>query len=67
MNNTLIIDEDYCNELRRKEKILDTFEKWLKEHSVIDFNCRDTIIHEQLALNTAYEYLQFLKSNDSEE
>ena len=48
----------------RLNNIISSFEEWLKEHSFVDFNCRDTIIHEQLSLNTAYEYLQELKDED---
>ena len=61
------IDSEYYYDLLRKENILEDFEKWLKEHSKIDYECRPIIVHEQLALNTAYEYLQYLKKSDSNE
>lgn len=50
-------------EIERLNNIINELEQWLKEHSIIDYNCSDVILHEQLALNTAFEYLQILKEN----
>ena len=50
-------------ENKRLNDIITDFEQWLQEHSMVDFNCKDTIVHEQLALSTANEYLQELKEN----
>ena len=47
----------------RLNNIINELEQWLKEHSIIDYNCSDVILHEQMALNTAFEYLQILKES----
>lgn len=54
----VVLDEIY-----RLNNIINELERWLKEHSIIDYNCSDVILHEQMALNIAFEYLQFLKEN----
>lgn len=45
----------------RLNNIINKLEKWLEEHSQVDFECNDNIVHEQLALSMAYEYLKELK------
>lgn len=54
---------EYAEENERLNNIINELERWLKEHSIIDYNCSDVIIHEQLALNVAFNYLQILKEN----
>lgn len=54
---------EYAEENERLNNIINELEQWLKEHSIIDYNCSDIILHEQMALNTAFEYLQILKEN----
>lgn len=45
-----------------KEKILDELEKYLKGLiDNFDDNVRDTIFHEQLAIEMIYDYIQELK------
>lgn len=60
-----LLDENYKlqQEIERLNNIINELEQWLKRHSNINYECSETIIHEQLALNTAYNYLQELKGD----
>ena len=56
-------EREMQQEIDRLNNIINELEKWLKEHSIIDYSCSDVILHEQMALNAAFEYLQILKEN----
>ena len=50
-------------EIERLNNIVNKFEIWLLEHSKVDYGCGESILHEQLALGIALNYLQELKEN----
>lgn len=54
-------------EIHRLKTIISKFEDWLIVHSELDYDCSETIFHEQLAFNIALQYLQELKEIDRNE
>lgn len=53
-------------ETERLNNIINELEKWLLEHSKVDYSCAESIVHEQLALGIAFNYLQELKGSEKE-
>lgn len=55
----LLAEKD--KEIDRLNNIIDELEKYLIEHKEVDWDARDTIIHEALAISFVYDILQDLK------
>ena len=70
MNKDMRELSEYCDkleaEIERLNNIINEFEIWLLKHSKIDYGCAESIVHEQLALGIAFNYLQELKGSDKE-
>ena len=52
---------DLQEENERLNNVINELEKYLLEHSQINYDNSDIIIHEQLSLSVVYEYLKSLK------
>lgn len=57
---------DNLQEIERLNNIIEEFEKWLERHSIINYECNETIVHEQMALSMALSKLKELKENKNE-
>ena len=61
----IVMSEDnYCKlltKIHEYKMIIKKFEGWLEEHSQVNYDDSSSIIHEQLALSMALNYLQDLK------
>ena len=64
--STSELNKKYVKEIERLNNIINEFEIWLLEHSKVDYGCAESIVHEQLALGIAFNYLQELKGSDKE-
>ena len=68
MTNQLLAELEMANkEIERLNNAINELEKYLEEHSKIDYGCNATIIHEQMACAFVLNKLKELKESDNNE